>query len=67
MSKISHAKENKSNNIIVELSDEGSSQAPSQMTLKKSKPPISNPIKKGPEVEKLSTNPVISLYQRVDQ
>jgi predicted membrane-bound mannosyltransferase len=29
LSKISHAKENKSNNIIVELSDEGSSQAPS--------------------------------------
>ena len=29
LSKISHAKENKSNNIIMEQSDEGSSQAPS--------------------------------------
>jgi hypothetical protein len=35
LSKISHTKENKSNNIIVELSDEGSSQAPSQVTIKK--------------------------------
>lgn len=62
ISKIS--KENKSNNIIVELSDEGSSQAPS---IKPQRPPISIKRKPEPEVEQLSTNPVIAVYQRVDQ
>lgn len=60
------ADRNKSNNVIIELSEENTSQTQSLLS-KKPLPPRPKKEKVVQKEEKLSENPVIKTYQRIDQ